>query len=166
VTTYRKDVLHDAILMMFNPIIRITHNSIGTQVRLPNLENYINGKIKTAKDGESLARPFWESLALLPLPDGSRWGDYTPGGVPEDSWEEWIEAAARFDTSPDTYIAAFDAGTEKDSVWKDYFAGSLAITIKDLHTNWTRSNGWCDTADDEYRLMATKFRSTPAVSFD
>lgn len=85
-TTYRKNVLHDAILMMYNPIIRITHQGIGTQVLLPNLENYINGKIKVSKDGESLAQSFWESLEALPFPDGTKWDDYTPGGLPENNW--------------------------------------------------------------------------------
>ena len=57
-TSYRKNVLHDALLMMFNPIIRITHVGIGTQTQLPNLEDYINGTIKVSKDGVSLAHTF------------------------------------------------------------------------------------------------------------
>ncbi len=165
-TTYRKNVLHDAILMMYNPIIRITHQGIGTQVLLPNLENYINGHIKVSKDGVSLAQSFWESLESLPFPDGTKWDDYTPGGLPENNWEEWVSAAEDFDADPDAYLATFGSGEGPDSAWKDYFSERFAATIVGFHHEWTRSNGWCDIADDEYKLMATKFRSTPAVSFD
>lgn len=165
-TSYRKNVLHDALLMLFNPIIRITHSGIGTQTQLPNLEDYINGTIKVSKDGVSLAHAFWDSLEALTFPDGSKWDDYTPGGIPENNWDEWADAAERFDADPDAYIADFPSTGGKDVDWKNYFSDRLSTTIVDLHHAWTRSNNWCDIADAEYKLMATKFRATPSVSFD
>lgn len=47
---------------------------------------------------------FYDNLKAIPTPHGT-WADYLPAGNPADNWDEWEEAALRFLSDPQGYVA-------------------------------------------------------------
>lgn len=167
-TTYRKDAVHDAALMLLNPVIRIALKEIGKQerIKLDKLEYFIDGNTRPPGLAPSYADViFWSPLLQIEFPDGTKWSDIAPSGLPENNWDAWVAAAELMDSDPDEYIKPFISKKSDDKKWKGYYSPELVGTIKDIHWKWASLNGWCGVVDEEYALVASKFRSSPAVTF-